>query len=195
MVPLVGLAATFHYTNWLPPGMSEGKWAADGMEMFGRWFRRRGWFGGGETTAVVESSPQGAARFNLDGDNGRAKVAAVPPVAAADAAPVRTKREKWWGRSEVGVRVIVEWVSFFLKFPVACDFAVLRITDMMVLLTIWLFLSLIFRTATGWAIVKALLPLRLVLSAWGTPWFARAVVIPCSGWFRRKMPFISSKKG
>jgi hypothetical protein len=32
--------------------------------------------------------------------------------------------------------------------------------------------------ATAYAIVKVLLPLRLVVSVWGAPWFARLVVIP-----------------
>lgn len=43
IVPLVGLAATFHYTQWLPPFISEGKWVSDGIEKFGRYFRRKGW--------------------------------------------------------------------------------------------------------------------------------------------------------
>ena len=34
--------------------------------------------------------------------------------------------------------------------------------------------------ATAYALVKLLLPLRLVLSAWGAPWFARWTVIPIS---------------
>lgn len=89
--------------------MSEGKWVADGMEMFGRWFRRRGWFGttGEAAAAATELSRQETTRFDLDGDDGRVKVTA-PVAATAAAAPVRTKREKWWGRSEVGVRVIAE---------------------------------------------------------------------------------------
>lgn len=33
----------------------------------------------------------------------------------------------------------------------------------------------------AWAITKALLPLRLVLSVWGTPWFARWFVLPVTG--------------
>ena len=35
------------------------------------------------------------------------------------------------------------------------------------------------RFATAWAIVKALLPLRLILSVWAAPWFARIAVVPC----------------
>lgn len=45
IVPLVGLAATFHYTGWLPPYISEGAWVKEGVEKFGRYFRRKGWLG------------------------------------------------------------------------------------------------------------------------------------------------------
>lgn len=51
------------------------------------------------------------------------------------------KREKVWGLSEGGVRVVVEF-------------------------------------ATAYAVTKALLPARLILSVWATPWFARISVIP-----------------
>lgn len=45
VVPLLGLAATFHYTKWMPPFIGEGKWVADGVEKFGRYFRKKGWLG------------------------------------------------------------------------------------------------------------------------------------------------------
>jgi len=32
------------------------------------------------------------------------------------------------------------------------------------------------RVATAWAVVKALLPLRIAMSLWATPWFARVVL-------------------
>lgn len=67
VVPLFGLAATFHYTEWLPPYISEGKWVSDGVQKFGNYFRRKGWLG--------------------EEDGGR---------------------EKWWGRSEGSVRIVVE---------------------------------------------------------------------------------------
>lgn len=52
-----------------------------------------------------------------------------------------TKKGRWWGRSEGGVKIVVE-------------------------------------VATAYAITKALLPLRLVLSVWGSPWFARWAILP-----------------
>ncbi|KAJ9640011.1 vacuolar protein sorting-associated protein 1 [Coniosporium tulheliwenetii] len=100
IVPLIGLAATFHYTRWLPPYISEGAWVQAGIEKFGRYFRRKGWLG-------EEGS----------------------------------RREGYWGFGEGSVRWVVE-------------------------------------VATAWAVVKALLPLRLMVSVSATPWFARWAVVP-----------------
>lgn len=44
---------------------------------------------------------------------------------------------------------------------------------------------LVIEFATAYAIVKALLPLRIVLSVWGAPWFARYSVIPMQNAFKR----------
>lgn len=111
VVPLFGLAAAFHYANWLPPFISEGKWVSDGVEKFGRYMRKKGW-------------------INDDARGGR-----------------------WFGRGETGTRIVVE-------------------------------------LATAYAVTKALLPLRLILSVWGTPWFATWTVLPItnriSRLFRRK---------
>jgi len=41
------------------------------------------------------------------------------------------------------------------------------------------------RFATAYAVTKALLPLRLILSVWGTPWFARFTTVPVFGRVRR----------
>ena len=45
IVPLLGLTGIFHYSQWMPPFISEWKWATDGVEKFGRYFRRKGWLG------------------------------------------------------------------------------------------------------------------------------------------------------
>ena len=42
-----------------------------------------------------------------------------------------------------------------------------------------------YRFATAYAVTKALLPLRLILSVWGTPWFARFTTGPVFGRVRR----------
>ncbi|KAK0328694.1 hypothetical protein LTR82_000626 [Friedmanniomyces endolithicus] len=108
VVPLFGLAALFHYSDWLPPFISEGRWVTEGTEKFGRYFRRKGW------------------------------------ISEADGDEFSGRSGQWWGRSGGGVRIVVEF-------------------------------------ATAYAITKALLPLRLVLSAWATPWFARWTILPITG--------------
>ncbi|KAL9044534.1 MAG: hypothetical protein Q9214_002335 [Letrouitia sp. 1 TL-2023] len=108
VVPLLGLAAAFHYSQWLPPYISEGKWVRDGVQKFGNYFRRKGWLG----------------------EEGQAR------------------RYKSWAFGEGGVKIVVEF-------------------------------------ATAYAITKALLPLRLALSVWATPWFARVAVHPATNAFRQ----------
>ena len=44
---------------------------------------------------------------------------------------------------------------------------------------------MLHRFATAYAVTKALLPLRLILSVWGTPWFARFTTVPVFGRVRR----------
>ena len=107
IVPLFGLAATFYYSNWLPPLISEGKWIQDYTEKFGRWARKRGW--------VKEEERSG----------------------------------RWWGRGEGGVRIFTA-------------------------------------LATAYAVMKILLPLRLMVSVWGTPWFARWTTLPLMNGLRRR---------
>ncbi|KAI4258247.1 MAG: hypothetical protein LQ352_001300 [Teloschistes flavicans] len=108
------MAAVFHYTQWLPPYISEGKWVSEYTEKFGRYFRRKGWLG-----------EAGVAR-----------------------------RDRYWGFGEGGLRIVVEF-------------------------------------ATAWAVVKALLPARLILSVWATPWFARIAIVPSTNLFKRLL----SKRG
>lgn len=43
---------------------------------------------------------------------------------------------------------------------------------------------IVLELGTAWAITKALLPLRLGLSVWATPWFARVVCLPVWGVMR-----------
>lgn len=45
IIPLFALFATFHYTSWMPGFISQGKWFNDGMQKFGKYFRKKGWLG------------------------------------------------------------------------------------------------------------------------------------------------------
>lgn len=107
IVPLFGLAGAFHYFNWLPPYISEGKWVSKYTAKFGRYLRKRGW--------IKDESRSG----------------------------------QWFGKGEGSVRLVVE-------------------------------------LATAYAICKALLPLRLAVSVWCTPWFARWTVLPVTSFIRRR---------
>ncbi|KAG0634160.1 hypothetical protein HOY80DRAFT_929129 [Tuber brumale] len=87
IVPLGGLFLFFHKTRWTPPGLP-GEWVAAGVDMFGKYVRRKGW-------------------ESFKGDEGA---------------------------------------------------------------------RLLFEVASAWAVVKALLPARIAVSLWATPWFARVVL-------------------
>lgn len=54
ILPLFGLAATFHYTHWLPSWFAEGAWVLAGVEQFGKYFKRKGWIRG-EDVAEAEA--------------------------------------------------------------------------------------------------------------------------------------------
>lgn len=90
-----------------------------GVELFGRYFRRKGWIRS-EEAADAEAQ----AKIDL------------------------RRRDRAWNLGEGGARWVVEF-------------------------------------ATAYAITKVLLPVRIVFSVWGTPWFARKTVIPVLGWVKR----------
>lgn len=122
-MPLVGLAGLFHYTQWLPAGFVEGRWVKEGMERFGRYFGRKGWFGFSR-----EGNEVGKTGQEMQGEVGERNTQDGMVEGA----------EKRWHVSEAGGRILVE-------------------------------------VATAYAITKVLLPVRILVSVWGTPWFARAV--------------------
>ncbi|CZR56616.1 uncharacterized protein PAC_06505 [Phialocephala subalpina] len=124
VVPLVGLAGLFHYTNWLPRTWVEGRWVGEGVERFGRYFGRKGWFG--FTKEGRETNPEGDGEVSIESE------------------------EKRWHVNEQGSRILVE-------------------------------------VATAYAITKVFLPARILLSVWGTPWFARVVVGRVGGLFGKGM--------
>jgi hypothetical protein len=135
IIPLLGLATLFHYTNWLPQAWVEGRWVSEGTERFGRYFGRKGWFG----FEREERDPTGEA---IQAD-----------VTADGALQTEEQREaaieKRWHAGGKGSKILVE-------------------------------------VATAYAITKVLLPLRIVASVWGTPWFAKAVIQRFKGLFGSK---------
>ncbi|KAK8164655.1 hypothetical protein IWX90DRAFT_140098 [Phyllosticta citrichinensis] len=119
IVPLVGLAATFHYGNWLPSSLAEGVWVQQGVERFGRYFRKKGW---------IEEEAEAEAEQEI--------------------------------KHEGGERDLVLQGGT---------------------------MKLLVEIGTAWAITKALLPARLLLSTWATPWFARVFLAPFANVFKRTL--------
>lgn len=118
IVPLFGLAGAFHYGHWLPPYFAGGAWVSDGVEKFGRYFRKKGWISEKDEVEVEEKAREGT--------TGKTE---------------SQKVSRWFNQGEGGTRLVLEF-------------------------------------ATAYAIVKALLPVRLFVSVWASPWFARVAVIP-----------------
>jgi hypothetical protein len=146
-VPLVGLAGLFHYTNWLPTAWSEGKYISEGVERFGRYFRRKGWFGFSQD----QDRHQGQeAELGVDG-KGEGNGNEIQ-VKGEDAV---VKAEERWGVGENGGKILVE-------------------------------------VATAYALTKVFLPARILVSVWGTPWFARVFVGRFRGLFRRGKTVVGS---
>ncbi|KAF3935292.1 hypothetical protein ABW19_dt0205511 [Dactylella cylindrospora] len=48
--------------------------------------------------------------------------------------------------------------------------------------------KIVVELATSYAVVKALLPARIILSVWAAPWFARVFIVPITKIFRRGKP-------
>jgi hypothetical protein len=134
-VPLVGLAGLFHYAEWVPRGMGERIAVREGMERFGRYFGRKGWFGFSRESNVSMESGRDE-KVEMDGQTGRDKEGMI------------LETEKRWSVGEKGGRILVE-------------------------------------VATAYAITKVLLPVRILVSVWATPWFARVVVGRVGGLFGR----------
>ena len=124
IVPLLGLFGAFHYYRWLPPYFAEGKWVLEGVEKFGRYFRKKGWIEDREEAKVEEETKEGNAKQIQ-------------------------KRASWfWNKGEDTGRILVE-------------------------------------VATAYAIVKVVLPFRIMLSVWWAPAAARATSRAVKAVFRR----------
>lgn len=129
----------------------------EGVERFGKWFGRRGWFGF-TPAAMGGESGGGGIDGNGDGVGQRGEVEGVDvhgevarggrEKGVVDVGGLEEEVEKRWNVGESGGRLLVE-------------------------------------VATAYAITKVFLPARIVLSVWCTPWFARAVLGRAKGLFGR----------
>ncbi len=131
----------FHYANWLPEGLAEGRWVREGVERFGRYFGRKGWFG-----FVREDKVD---KIEVKKGNGERGIEEE-----------EKEIERRWHVGEKESRILVE-------------------------------------VATAYAITKVLLPMRILVSVWATPWFAKVVLGRVTGIFGRgkKVAAEVAKKG
>ena len=111
--------------------LAEGSAVSEGVQKFGRYFARKGWFGFDKKESDNTAEEIGE---NERGVNAQGRVEDV--------------KKAGWSVGESGSRILVE-------------------------------------VATAYAITKVLLPGRVILSVWATPWFARNVLGALRRAFRR----------
>ena len=160
VVPLLGLWGLFHYAEWAPLDYVTRHWAGyvrDGTGRAERYFRRRGWFGfGGEEDSDAGA---GAGREDAAAGNrmGGERRRRAEPGAGMAGADAEREEEPAAEEPEHALRL---WLAD-ARYRVVVE------------------------VALAWAITKVLLPARLVVSVWATPWFA-GVMGRAAGIFRRK---------
>lgn len=102
IIPLLGLAAYFHYTHWLPSWFAEGAFVLNGVERFGKYFRRKGWIRSGEAEeAELEVRELQHDKKEIRDDTGGEKDNRLRKV------------DKAWNVSEGGVRLVVEFATAY----------------------------------------------------------------------------------
>jgi len=65
VIPLLGLTAFFHYSNWLPVGVAEWEVVKQGTVRVGRYLRRKGWI---EDDRQEDERREGGAEHGKGGD-------------------------------------------------------------------------------------------------------------------------------
>ncbi|TDZ19240.1 Uncharacterized protein Cob_v007646 [Colletotrichum orbiculare MAFF 240422] len=146
IVPLLGLFGLFHYTNFLPLEYVTGHWAGyvrDGVGKAERYFSRKGWFGFG-------AEDRGTMTGELDATGCESE-----------------EVERKWSKEEGAVTGSVRHTS-----ARPTDETAKNTQD---LLEKWQQdgkYEVVVEVAIAWGITKALLPARILVSVWGTPWFA-----------------------
>ncbi|KAF2826631.1 hypothetical protein CC86DRAFT_322180 [Ophiobolus disseminans] len=93
IIPLFSLAAYFHYTHWLPSWFAEGAFVLNGVERFGRYFRKKGWIRSGEK----EEAEREVLEIQHAEEEGKGM----------------RKVDKAWNVGEGGVRLVVEFATAY----------------------------------------------------------------------------------
>ncbi|KAL2754867.1 hypothetical protein ACRALDRAFT_1071499 [Sodiomyces alcalophilus JCM 7366] len=177
VVPLLALFALFHYTTIAPLDYVTDHWAAhvrDGAAKAERYFTRKGWFGFGRDDNHKDDDARPSAGRDAVGeehDHGTAATLSGALAAGAHAGETHSVKKGWTKDEGVvtgGIAVtrtratpetaketrdvLEQWRSDDAKYKVVVE------------------------VALAWAITKALLPARILVSVWGTPWFAAVMV-------------------
>ncbi|PVH71087.1 hypothetical protein DL98DRAFT_577542 [Cadophora sp. DSE1049] len=176
IVPLIGLATAFHYSNWLPEKWVQGSWlergVGEGVERFGRYFGRKGWFGftplaPSPSSTVAESEVESAIpstaivtataanpgtgiAIAMDTPFTSASASASPSASPSASTLVGSREAE--GQVEVEEYVHQKWHASEGGTRILVE------------------------VATAYAITKVLLPVRVVVSVWAAPWFARVML-------------------
>ena len=127
-VPLVMLWWSFHHYRWLPPYFAEGKWVIEGVEKFGRWFRKKGWIEDKEEARVEKETKAGRAKqvqqnvsrfWNTGEDTGRILVELATAYSIVKLLfPLRIALSVWWAPAAArGTVRAYRWVLAWGKKP------------------------------------------------------------------------------
>jgi hypothetical protein len=104
IIPLFGLAGYFHYTHWLPSWFAEGAFVLNGVERFGRYFRKKGWIRSGE----AEEAEREVQEIQQEKESIRHE-----DITQEQEARKLRKVDKAWNVSEGGVRLVVEFATAY----------------------------------------------------------------------------------
>lgn len=173
VVPLLALFALFHYTTIAPLDYVTDHWAAhvrDGAAKAERYFSRKGWFGFGPNENR-DSENDDAARPLLTGrdavDNHHDATLSDALAAGVHAGETYDTRKRGPKDEEAVTGGVV--VTRTKDTPEAAR-------ETRDVLEQWrrddVKYKVVVEVALAWAITKALLPARILVSVWGTPWFA-----------------------
>ncbi|KAI4740781.1 hypothetical protein E4T50_08810 [Aureobasidium sp. EXF-12298] len=92
IIPLFGLTFAFHKFDWLPPVFSEGYWVKEGVEKFGRYFRRKGWIRDADGEGFEkEENRKGLAKWWPRGEDGVRLLVDTAAIEVGIESLVRTK--------------------------------------------------------------------------------------------------------
>lgn len=152
IIPLIGLATAFHYAGWLPEAWVKGKWVNEGVERFGRYFGRKGWFGFTPPTTISTTTGIGAEVIESPGTGIAMDTPSTSPSTSTSSPATKTE-----GNLGIEEERVEEYVQEKYHATEAGT-------------------KILVEVAMAYAITKVLLPVRVVGSVWAAPWFARVVL-------------------